>query len=148
MGLRQRASIHLNPMSKDKPVLNVRCLGRLRLAGARPVSVAPRVEQAAGAAIAATADKASRPDRLCFHDHFVHLREDALHRVDIDSPACDLRCLFILGEDRREPLRLALSQRDHLLLVGFAFLDDAGCASLRLRHDLVGIGLRLVAHAV
>jgi len=50
--------------------------------------------------------------------------------------------------NRDEACRFALGLRRHLLLVAFGLLDDARRTAPRFGHDLVGIGFRLVAHAI
>ena len=70
--------------------------------------------------------------------------EDALHGLEIDALARHVLGLGIFVIDLEEAGALAARLGDRLLLVAFGNLQNLRGASLGVRNDAVGIGLRLV----
>ena len=76
------------------------------------------------------------------HEHLRRRPQDLLERLDVQALARNVRRLLVFGEDLREPVRLALRVRDHLLSIGLCFLAPPLGLAARSRQDFVRVGLR------
>jgi hypothetical protein len=82
------------------------------------------------------------------HDDLVGAPEQPLHGLQIHALARDVGRLLVFVVDLQEARRRALGLGHRLLTIGFRVLHDLRGASARFRHDLVGVALRLVLHAL
>ena len=76
------------------------------------------------------------------------MHQDVLHGIQIHPLQRDVLGSLIGFQHRVELLRLAGGQRHGRLLGTLAFVYNASGVAAGARHDVVGIGLRLVAHAL
>ena len=81
---------------------------------------------------------------LSVENDLVGAAEDALHGLEVEPLARDVRRLLVFLIDLQEARSLAVRLGDGLLAIGFGGLGDLRRPAARLGHHPIGVGLGLV----